>query len=132
MPADPLIRELPVNPVNPDLAEHSQPARAKKVIDGPVYIPADGTITSQNKLPVVGTVAGASATLALTQGKAYKVIASCACHIKLSMLTPSATTNDVYLPANTYITLFADYWKNLMHIQAAGASGGIIQAIEVK
>lgn len=116
--------------VNPEFAEHSKPARSKKVIEGPMIVPVDGAL-SINKKPVVGTVAGAAAQLLLTQGKAYRLISSTAAYIRFAKGgAAAADATDIYLPPNTYVTVLATFWDRINFVQVA--SGGVIQAIEVE
>lgn len=112
-----------------DYAEHSKFAKSKKVIPGPTdFAPHASDPTTA--APVQGTVAGSSASLALVIGKAYRVISSAACYFKLSVGAETAVVGDIYLPADTPITIKAQPWDTLSFIQVA--AGGIIQAAEVR
>ena len=116
--------------VNPEFAEHSKPSRSKKVIEGPMMVPVDEAL-SANKKPVVGAVSGTASQILLTQGKAYRLIASTNTYIRFAKGGAAAADNtDIFLPANTYVTVLASYWDRINFVQATGA--GIIQAIEVE
>lgn len=111
-----------------DYAEHSHASQAKKIVSvEPKYASAAGGLTTI--APLQGVVAGASASLSLTKGKSYRIIASTATYFRLSVGASTAVVGDIYLPADTPMLIKADPWDTLSFIQVA--SGGIIQAVEV-
>jgi hypothetical protein len=112
-----------------DYAEHSYPSRSKKVIYGPLTLASDPTNDGKSIDPIQGTVSNTSASLALLQGKAYRVIASTAVYFRLTSGSSTAVVGDVYLPANTPIVIETKKWDTLSFIQVS--SGGVIQAVEV-
>jgi hypothetical protein len=112
--------------------EHSAYSHSRKVIDGPLYFPQSSAGT-RNVDPVNGTVTGNSETLMMELGKAYRLISSVHAHFVLSRRPASATTSDIYLPANTPIVISAGtLWDRISLIKAAGASNGICQIVEVR
>lgn len=112
--------------------EHSAASGSRKVTAAPMYFPVNAT-GNANVAPIVGTATGASATLAMAQGKAYRFISAVNCHFLLSRGTVAATVNDIYLPANTPIVISAGVlWDTVNVIKATGASDGPIQIVEVR
>lgn len=112
-----------------DYAEHSKFAKAKKVIAGPTHFVAH-TTELRTASPIQGNVTGSSASITLVRGKAYRVISSTACYIRLSEGANTAVVGDIYLPANESIVIKAEPWDTLSFIQVS--AGGIIQAAEIK
>lgn len=111
-----------------EYAEHSKFARSKKVIYGPLHVvKADGPL--RTKAPIHSALSGA-VSLDLELNKAYRVISNTGFHYCLSRDSMTATTSDIYVPANTAVILATngDYLK-LNVIPNTGS--GFIQAAEV-
>lgn len=108
--------------------EHSAKARAKKVIDGPMYPAADvGLLRSID--PIQGAVGGASASITLLMSKSYRLISSTNCYVRFSSGASTAVAGDIFLPANVAMAIETDRWNTVSFIQVS--AGGIIQAVEL-
>lgn len=112
---------------NPESAEHSAFAKAKKVIAGPLIVPS-----AVNEKQTIAPIQGATGTeLALVQGKAYRVISSVDVYFKMASETGiAAVVGDIYLPANQPIIVSTEKFSFLSSL--AVSSAGIIQAVEVR
>jgi hypothetical protein len=114
------------------IREHSAFSRAKKVINGPLFVPSDPS-NPRTIAPIVNTLTGAAANLAMEQNKAYRLIGSVDFHYVLSDGTVAATVNEIYVPAKQPVIISSGIlWKNISVIKATGASDGIVQIVEVK
>lgn len=112
--------------------EHSASSGARKVTTAPMYFPANAT-GDQNVAPSNITVSAISDHLDMEAGKAYRFISSVACHILLSRGAATATSSDIYLPANTPIVISAGaLWDRVNVVKMSGAANGIGQLIEVR
>lgn len=108
--------------------EHSAKAKAKKVIDGPMYPAADaGLLRSID--PIQSAVGGSSSSITLIISKTYRLIASTNCYVRFSSGASTAVVGDIYLPANVAMTVETDRWETVSFIQVSSA--GIIQAVEL-
>lgn len=114
---------------NPESAEHSAPAKAKKVISGPMIVPA-GLVPNDNRT-IDPIHAATGVELALVRGKAYRLIASVAVYFRQAASTGSvAAIGDIYLPANTPVIVSASEFPFVANLAVSAA--GIIQAVEVR
>lgn len=114
---------------NPDSAEHSAPAKAKKVITGPMIVPAGLTPNDDRTIDPIQAATGVE--LALVRGKAYRLIASVAIYFRQAASTGSVSAaGDIYLPANTPVIISATEFPFVANV--AFAAAGIIQAVEVR
>lgn len=114
---------------NPESSEHSAPAKAKKVISGPMIVPAG---IAPNDTRTIDPIQSATGTeLALVRGKAYRLIASVAIYFRQSSEAgSSAVIGDIYLPANTPVVISSSDFPFVATVGFAGA--GIVQAVEVR
>lgn len=111
--------------------EHSQYARSKKVIQGPLFIPKHA---SDNRTvdPIQVAVTAASASLtALKKNTAYRLISSSAAYFRLSNGASPAVAGDVYLPADTAVVIHTGTLYDRISLIRVAADG-IAQVVEVK
>jgi len=114
---------------NPESSEHSAPAKSKKVISGPMIVPA-GAAPDDNR--TINPIQAATGTeLDLVRGKAYRLIASVAIYFRQSAQDGSvAAIGDIYLPANTPVIISSSEFPFVATL--AFAAAGIVQAVEVR
>lgn len=111
--------------------EHSRASKAKKVVEVFPAIPAHAT-EARSLDPINGALTAASVSLTLAVRKAYRVVVSQPAHFRLTAGAGTALATDIYLPANQPVVLkMGEQWNTLSAIRAAGASDGIVQALEV-
>lgn len=112
--------------------EHSQFARSKKVIPGPLFVPKDAT-QERTMDPIQAALTAASASLAVKKNTAYRFVTSRAAFFRMTVGTGTAVATDIYLPANTPTTIHTGIYNTLSVIKAEAAdSAGIAQVVEVK
>ena len=109
-----------------DTAEHSRNSRAKKVVDGPLWVPKHATL-EQTVSPL--DLSGGSATL--ERNKAYRVIATVPFWMRQSNGTSAAVVGDIFVPANTPVVISTRYF-NTVSVLAQAAAFGVCQAVEVQ
>ena len=135
-PVQDLTREIGPNDIEVFSAEqtqareHSQYARAKKVIPGPLFVPQHAT-QARTVDPTQVALTAASAEMLLTRKKAYRLVSSQAAYYRMSFGASAAVTGDIYLPADTpTIILPGETYDRVSVIKVA--VDGIAQVVEVK
>lgn len=111
--------------------EHSQFARSKKVIPGPMFVPKHAT-ENRTVSPIQAAVTAASVELAtLKKETAYRLVSSVAAYFRLSLGTSAAVVGDIYLPADTPITIHTGTLYDRVSLIRV-SSDGVAQVVEVK
>jgi len=114
--------------------EHSQFARSKKVIPGPLFVPKDAT-TNRTMDPIQVALTGASASITpLKKNTAYRFVTSRAAFFRLTTGAGTAVATDIYIPANQPTVIHTGtLYDTLSVIKAEAAdAAGIAQVVEVK
>jgi uncharacterized protein (DUF2252 family) len=114
--------------------EHSQYARSKKVIQGPLFVPKHAT-DDRTANPVQVSLTGVSASISpLKKNTAYRFVTSRAAFFRLSAGSSTAVASDIYIPANMPTVIHTGtLYDTLSVIKAEAADAvGIAQVVEVK
>jgi len=121
-----LEQRLPITVGELGFREHSKKSSAKKIVEVyPFVAPHD--ITPGVTIDPIQSVA-ANGPLALTAGKAYRIISDGSLRFKLSIGAVAAVATDIYLPADTPIIIKMDTYNTFNFIQTGGT---FVQAVEV-
>lgn len=112
--------------------EHSALSGSRKTTIGPSFFPKKSD--AEVSVDAINVALTATADkLDLERQKAYRLVMSVSGHFTLSRGADTATTSDIYLPANTPIIISAGLlWDRVNVVKATGASDGIAQIVEVQ
>ena len=111
---------------NPEYSEHSQKAKSKRVIDGPIVPSRD-----PNGDSALSVSAALASPLVLVQGKAYRIISDGDFYMKLSKGVVAATNTDIYVPAGTPVIVLMAGWTHVNTLAGPVLAGTFVQAIEL-
>lgn len=120
-----LSEKLPLEIGGVDFAEHSKHSRAKKVVEGPLFIPQHAT----EPRTVDPVEKGSDGTYDIAQNKAYRLISDGTFRYRLSVGASAGAVTDIYVPANAPIIIATrDYNK----ISIKSMAGTFVQWTEVR
>lgn len=129
-----IVKELdisidPVDSGHVEMREHSQQSGAKAVVVGATHFVKDNSLP-ETKAPISTAISGASASATMEFGKVYRLVSDVGFYFKMSLGANTATTSDIYQPADMPLVIHTQGNYNTISYITGGA-GGTAQLQEI-